>query len=125
MLTTVFRGCKQNKTVRKKQMVDAAASNNDTLVDKAVIVYPIHVDYERGGGSMNPRESPTPSVSICDLTSPTQTQTSEVEYGNLVASVRWPSTPFSRNTPRSFSQRIRSYALAIIEVNKYVQTSLA
>jgi len=27
-------------------MVDPAASNGDTLVDPALIVYPIHVDYE-------------------------------------------------------------------------------
>jgi len=32
--------------VRKMQMVDFAASNNDTLVDSAVTVYPIHIDYE-------------------------------------------------------------------------------
>jgi len=37
-LETLFRGCKQYEIVSKKQTVDPAASNNDTLTDLAVTV---------------------------------------------------------------------------------------
>jgi len=40
-----FRGCKQYQ-IRKKQTVDPAAFSSDTLVDSAVTVYPIRIDYE-------------------------------------------------------------------------------
>ena len=51
--------------------------------------------------------SPTPTVHGCDLTR--STQTSEQEYSYLTASKRHPSTPYSRDTPQSFSRGTRSY----------------
>jgi len=40
MLMTLFKGCKPQQIVRKKQTVDPAASNCDTLIEPAVTVYP-------------------------------------------------------------------------------------
>jgi len=36
ILENLFRGCKQHQIFRKKQAVDPAASNSDTLIDAAV-----------------------------------------------------------------------------------------
>jgi len=47
MLKAPFRGCRQHQMVRKKQKVDPAAPNSDTLADSAVTVYPIHTDFEK------------------------------------------------------------------------------
>jgi len=46
MLKTLFRRYQQYLIIRKKQMIDPAAFNSNTLVDSAVTVYPIHVDCE-------------------------------------------------------------------------------
>jgi len=46
----------------------------------------------------------------------------EQEYSYLTASKRWPSTPFSRNTPQSFSGGTRSYNFP--RLTKHVYTSL-
>jgi len=57
---------------------------------------------KRGDDSTRPCRSPTPTANGCDLTPPTRTQTSEQKYNDLATSNRRPSTPHSRNTPRSF-----------------------
>jgi len=58
---------------------------------------------KRSDGSTHPHcRSPTPTLNGRELTLPTRTQTSELEYSDLVASNRRPSTPYSRNTPRVF-----------------------
>jgi len=44
MWYTLFRGY-THQIVRKKRTFDRVASNNDTLVDLAVIAYPIHINY--------------------------------------------------------------------------------
>ena len=41
-----FTGCKQHQIVLKKQTVDPAISYIKTIVDPAVTVYPIHLEYE-------------------------------------------------------------------------------
>ena len=46
MLTVLFKKCKQQQIVRKKQTADAAAFNSDTPVDSVVIVYPVDIDYD-------------------------------------------------------------------------------
>jgi len=46
MLTVLFKKCKQQQIVRKKQTADAAAFNSDTPVDSVVIVYPVGIDYD-------------------------------------------------------------------------------
>jgi len=58
-----------------------------------------------------------------DVTLPTRTQTSEQKYSDLMANNRRPSTPYSRNTPQSFSQGTRPYAFS--RSTKHVKTSLA
>ena len=67
---------------------------------------------KRRGDSTHPCQSLTSTVNGCGLTLPTQTQTSEQEYCDLTACNRWSSTPYSRNTPQSFSRRTRSYAFS-------------
>jgi len=91
-------------------MVDPAAPNCNTLVDLAI--YPIHVSWtmKRCGVSTHPCWSPTPTVNDRDLTLLTRTQTSEQEYSDLTASNRHPSTPYTHNTPQSFSRGIWLYA---------------
>jgi len=54
----------------------------------------------------------TPIAIACDLTTPTRTQTSEQDYSDLMANNRQPSTPDSRNTPRSFSRGTQSHAFS-------------
>jgi len=44
MLKTLFGRCKQYQTIRKKQTVAPAASNSDSFVDAAGVVYPIHTE---------------------------------------------------------------------------------
>jgi len=44
LLETLFRRFKQYQMVRENQMVNSVASNNDTLVDSTVTLYPIHLD---------------------------------------------------------------------------------
>jgi len=66
--------------------------------------------------------SPTPTLNGCDLTPSTRTQSSEQEYSYLAASMRHPSTPYSRNTPQSFSRGTRPYTFPIS--TKHVYTSL-
>jgi len=46
MLKTLFRRCKKYKLGRQKLTVDPTTSYSDNLVDSAVTVYPIHIDYE-------------------------------------------------------------------------------
>ena len=61
MLKTLFRRCKQYQIVYKKQTVNPATSNSDTLVDSAVAIYPIHINYEeRRWWKHTPLWSPTP-----------------------------------------------------------------
>jgi len=64
------------------------------------------------GDSINSCQSQTPTVNGCDLTPPTQTQTSEQEFSDLTASNRRPPTSYSRNTPQSFSRWTRSYTVS-------------
>jgi len=78
---------------------------------------------KRSGDSTHPCRSPTPTMSGRDLTLPTRTQTSEQDYSDFMASNRRPSTPYSSNTPQSFSQGTRSYALS--RSTKHVKTSSA
>ena len=78
---------------------------------------------KRSGDSTHPCGSPTPTVNGQDLTLPTRTQTSEQEYSDLTASNGRPSTPYSPNTPRSFSQGTRSYAFSTL--TKHVKKSIA
>jgi len=65
---------------------------------------------KRSGDSTHPCWSSTPVVNGHDLTLLTQTQTSEQEYTDLMASNKRPSTLHSRKT-QSFSQGTWSYAL--------------
>jgi len=67
---------------------------------------------KRSGDSTHLCRSSTPTVNGRDLTSPTQTQSSEQEYSDLMASNRRQSTPYSRNTPQNYSQGTRSYAFS-------------
>jgi len=78
---------------------------------------------ERSGDSTHHCWSPTPTVKGRDLTLPIRAQTSEQEYNDLAASNRLPLTPYSRNTPQSFSQATRSYAFS--RLTKHVKTSSA
>ena len=48
MLKTLCKGCKQYQIIEKEQVLDLAASNSGTLVNSAVNVYKIHIDYEVG-----------------------------------------------------------------------------
>jgi len=80
---------------------------------------------KRSSDSTHHCRSPTPTLNGCDLTPSTRTQSSEQEYSYscLTASMRNPSTPYSRNTPQSFSKRSRPYTFPIS--TKHVYTSLA
>jgi len=73
--------------------------------------------------STHPCRSPTPKVNGRDLTRPTWTQTPEQEYSELTASNRRPSTPYTGNTPHSFSEGTRSYVFS--RSTKHVYTFLA
>jgi len=73
MLNTLFKRCQQFQIVRKKQTVNIAASNNDTVVDSAVTVCRIHM--KRSDDGRHPCRSLTASVNGCDLISRIQTQT--------------------------------------------------
>ena len=44
-LEALFRGCKHCQIVRKKQLIDPAASTSDTLINLTVTVYPIRVTF--------------------------------------------------------------------------------
>ena len=48
MLKTRPKWCKQQQIVSREQTVDPAAPDSNTLVDSAMTVYPIHIDYEDG-----------------------------------------------------------------------------
>jgi len=62
-LKTLFRVCKRHQIVRKKQTVDPAASNNDSIVNPTVTVCPIHIDYEEEcGSSTHVYQSLTPTL---------------------------------------------------------------
>jgi len=52
---------------------------------------------------------PAPKLNGCDITPSTGSQSSEQEYSYLTASNRLPSTPYSHNTPQSFSRATRPY----------------
>ena len=83
------------------------------LVGRIKLVGTADVDYEeRSNDSTHRCRSPTPTVNGRDLTLPTRVQTSEEQYIDLTASNRRPSTPYSRNTPQSFSRGTRSYAFS-------------
>jgi len=62
---------------------------------------------KRSGDSTHLCRSPTPTMDGCDLTPPTQTQTSEQEYSDLTANNKRQSTQYSRNTSQSFSRGTR------------------
>jgi len=70
---------------------------------------------KRSGDSTHPCRSPTPTMNDRDLTLLTWTETSEQEYSDFMASNRQPSTPYSSNTPKSFT---RNLVVCFIEVNK-------
>ena len=95
-------GRKQYQTVRKKRTVDPAASKSDTLINSAVTVYPVHIDYEEEWWKHKPLSKSNTQVNGCDLISSTRIHTSQQEYKNFKHGGRRPSTPYSRNTPRSF-----------------------
>jgi len=76
---------------------------------------------KRSGDSTH--HSPTPTLNDFDFTLSTGTQSSEQKYSYLTASKRHPSTPYSRNTPESFSRRTRPYIFP--RSTKNVYTSLA
>jgi len=78
---------------------------------------------KRNGGSTHPCRSPTSTVNGRDLTLPKRTQTSEQEYSELAASNRRPSTPYSRNTPQSFSEGTR--LTTFLRSTKHVKMCLA
>jgi len=67
--------------------------------------------------------SPTPTMNGCTLTPSTRTQASQQEYSYLTASKRHPSTPYSCNTPQSFSRGTRPCTFP--RPTKHVHTSLA
>ena len=89
----------------------SCSPNCDTHVDWAVTVNPIYVCrlWKRNGDNTHHCRSPTPALNGCDLTSPTLTQTSEQQYSDLKLTVSnwWPSTPYSRNTPKYFHEEPR------------------
>jgi len=58
----------------------------------------------KSGGSTHHCRSPTPKLNGCDLPPSTRTQFSEQEYSYLTASKRHQSTPYSRNTHRTFRE---------------------
>ena len=78
---------------------------------------------KRSGDSTHHCRSPTPTLNSCDLTLSTRTQSSEQEYSLLTASERHPSTPYSRNTPESFSRENQPCPFPMSTKNMY--TSLA
>jgi len=102
--------------------------NCDTLVDSAVTVCSMHVDYEKewwqhthclvektfavhvkgSGDSTHPCRNPTPTVNRRDLTLPTRTQTSEQECSDLTPKCEklWGLQSISRGTrSHAFSSR--------------------
>jgi len=115
--------CKHYQIVRKKQTVNLAASNSDTIVDSAVTAYRIHIEYVEEGWQHKPLSYQHPRwMNGCKLTPPTRTHNSEQEY-DLTASNRRPSTLLSRNTSQSFSRKTRSYVFS--RSTKQVLTDLA
>ena len=49
VLNIMHRGCKQFQIVSRDQAIDPAMSNSDIFLNLAVTVYPIHIDYKKGG----------------------------------------------------------------------------
>ena len=78
---------------------------------------------KRSGDSTHHCWSPTPALNGCDLTPSTRAQSSEQEYSYLTARKRHPSTPYSHNTPQSFSRGSRPYTFP--RWTKHVNTSSA
>jgi len=87
---------------------------------------------KRSGVCTHPCWSPTPMVN--DLTLPTRTQTFDQKYSDLTVSNRRSSTPYSRNTPQSFSRgtqlhpalsRSTSRCVPLSRSTKHVYTFLA
>jgi len=97
-------------------MVDPAASNGDTLVDPALIVYPIHVDYEEEWWQHIPLwESNTHGGRTTTIKlghHEHKPLTSKQEYNNFMASNRRLSTAYFCNTLQSFLRGIWSYAFS-------------
>ena len=56
------------QSVRKKQTVDPAASNSDTLIDSVVPVYLTELDYDEEWWQHTPLLQSTPTVNVSDLT---------------------------------------------------------
>ena len=50
MLKTPFRGWKHYQVIRKKKTVDPVAFKSDTLVESAMKIYAIRIDYEENVG---------------------------------------------------------------------------
>ena len=59
---------------------------------------------KRSGDNTHRCRSPTPTVNGRDLTSPTQTRTSEQEYSDLAASNSRPPTPTAATLPKAFHE---------------------
>jgi len=78
---------------------------------------------KRSGDSTHHCRSPTPTLNGCELTPSTWTQSSEQECSYLTASKRRLSTPYSHNTPQSFSRGTRPYTFP--RPTKHVCKSLA
>ena len=69
--------------------------------------------------------SPTPKLNDCELTTSTETQSSDQEYSYLTTSKRHPSTLYShfpQHPPKLFTRNPAAY---FPEVDKHVYTSLA
>ena len=96
----------QHQIIGKKPIVDLAASNNDTLVNSAVTVYPIHINYEEQWQHTPLLEPNTHDERLWFYFATTDTN---VWAGiQLPTSNRRLSTSYSRNTPQGFYRGTRS-----------------
>jgi len=96
----------QYQIFRKKQTVDSAAFNSDTLVDAAVTVYPVYIIYyEEEWWQYTPLSKSNIHYERLWFNLPTRTQTSGQISNDFAANNRQPSTPYSRSTPKAFHVR--------------------
>ena len=90
----------------QKVTVDPAASNNDTLVDSVVTVFPVHKEWI-GMATAHTFLGVQRHGERVWFKPLTRTQTPEHEYSDLTASNRRQSTPYVRNTRQNFAQGTR------------------
>jgi len=69
----------------------------------------------RSGDSTQSCRSQTPTVNGGNLTPPTRTQTSELEYSDFGDRYRRPSTPYCSNTPQAFT---KNPVICFLEIEK-------